>query len=175
VNFQEEDPIDPKAAWLNAETIRSLPVEELAEKITPFLQAAGYDAEPAKVLAVTPLIRERIKLLRDAAAVGDFFFVEELGPYDPAELIPQKGDAAMAKTVLQKAREVLAKAEFTHDALEAAMRGAAAELGLKTGQTFLPVRVAVCGRKTAPPLFETLHVLGRDAVLKRVGQAIEKL
>jgi glutamyl-tRNA synthetase len=35
--------------------------------------------------------------------------------------------------------------------------------------------VAVCGRKTAPPLFETLEVLGRDVSLKRIDQAIEKL
>jgi glutamyl-tRNA synthetase len=40
---------------------------------------------------------------------------------------------------------------------------------------FEPVRVAVCGRKTAPPLFSTLEVLGRETCLKRIGQAIEKL
>ena len=52
----------------------------------------------------------------------------------------------------------------TDDAtLEAALRNAAAELKLKTGQMFQPIRVAVCGRKNAPPLFETLEALGRDA------------
>ena len=45
------------------------------------------------MLAVTPLIRERIKLLGEAPAAADFFFVKELAPYDPAELIPpKKGD-----------------------------------------------------------------------------------
>jgi glutamyl-tRNA synthetase len=38
---------------------------------------------------------------------------------------------------------------------------------------FQPIRVAVCGRKAAPPLFETLEVLGRETSLKRIGQAIE--
>jgi glutamyl-tRNA synthetase len=81
----------------------------------------------------------------------------------------------MAVRVLHKAREVLAVAEFTHSGLESALRDAAANLGLKTGQMFLPVRVAVCGRKTAPPLFETLEVLGREKSLERIGQALGKL
>ena len=66
-----------------------------------------YDA--AKMLRITPLIRERIKLLRDVLTAADFFFVDQLPPYDPAELIPQKGDMAMALKVLARAREVLAE------------------------------------------------------------------
>jgi glutamyl-tRNA synthetase len=40
---------------------------------------------------------------------------------------------------------------------------------------FQPIRVAVCGRKNAPPLFATLEVLGRDTSIARIGQAIQKL
>ena len=58
-----------------------------------------------------------------------------------------------------KAREVLAQTEFKHDPLDQSLRAAAQELGLKAGQMFQPIRVAVCGRKNAPPLFETLEVL----------------
>jgi glutamyl-tRNA synthetase len=124
---------------------------------------------------VTPLIRERIKLLRDVLTVADFFFVEQLPAYDPAELVPQKGDAAMALRVLKRAREVLAGVEFKHDALDQALRAAAQELGVKAGQMFQPIRVAVCGRKNAPPLFETLEVLGRETALARIEQAIQKI
>jgi glutamyl-tRNA synthetase len=175
VNFREDDPFDPKAVWLNAEHLRALPVEEFAERLMPFVRAAGFKADREKVRAVAPLVQERVKLLRDVATVADFFFLEELPPYDPAELIPQKGDAAMAVRVLQHAYRLLLETEFTHDALEAALRAEAADLGVKTGQMFQPIRVAVCGRKNAPPLFETLAVLGREACLKRIGQAIGKL
>ncbi|MFB3828596.1 MAG: glutamate--tRNA ligase [Bryobacteraceae bacterium] len=171
VNFTEQDPFDPKAVWLNSVHIRSLAAPELARMLAPFLPAAGA----AKVLAVTPLIQERIRLLSEAATVADFFFVEQLAPYDPAELIPQKGDAAMARASLLRAREVLAAAEFTHEGIEAALRAASKDLGIKAGQMFQPVRVAVCGRKNAPPLFETLAVLGRETCLERIGQAIAKL
>jgi glutamyl-tRNA synthetase len=125
--------------------------------------------------AITPLIRERIKLLRDVLTAADFFFADQLPPYDSAELVPQKGDAAMALKVLTRAREILAQAEFTHDPMDQALRAAAQEMGLKAGQMFQPIRVAVCGRKNAPPLFETLQVLGREITLQRIDQAIEKL
>ena len=174
VNFTEEEPFDPKALWLNAEHIRSLPPVELARELVPFVPD-GLASRPVSLDKITPLIQERMKLLRDVQTVADFFFAEELPPYDSAELIPKKGDAAMAKSVLQKAREVLATAEFTHDGLEAALRAASVELGIKAGQMFEPVRVAVCGRKTAPPLFGTLEVLGRETCIARIAQAIEKL
>jgi glutamyl-tRNA synthetase len=180
VNFKEpaataEEMFDPKAVWLNAEHIRSLPVEELSERLLPIVRGNGWDVDLARMRRVTPLIRERIKLLRDVVTAADFFFVEELPAYDPAELIPQKGDAAMALNVLQTAVQVLAPAEFTHAALDGTLRAAAQQLGVKAGQMFQPIRVAVCGRKNAPPLFETLEVLGKAACLQRIRQAVEKL
>ncbi len=107
--------------------------------------------------------------------VADFFFRDELAPYDPAELIPQKGDAAMALEALLRARDILTAVDFSHDALDSALRAAAAELKIKAGQMFQPIRVAVCGRKAAPPLFETLEVLGRETSLKRIDQALSML
>jgi glutamyl-tRNA synthetase len=175
VNFKEEDPFDPKAVWLNAEYIRTMPQPELTEWLVRVVRSAGFGAAPQKMARITPLIQERIKLLRDVLTVADFFFLDELPPYDPAELIPQKGDAAMALRALEKGCETLSRTEFTHDALETALRSAAAELGIKTGQMFQPIRVAVCGRKNAPPLFGTLEALGRETCLKRISQAIEKL
>jgi glutamyl-tRNA synthetase len=175
INFSEDLPFDDKAVWLNAEHIRALRLDELARALEPFFAQAGFDPRPEKILAVTPLIRERIKLLRDAVAAADFFFVDDLAPYDPAELIPQKGDAAMAQRVLETAQQVLAVGAFDHDSLDKALRAAAAQLGLKAGQAFQPIRVAVCGRKNAPPLFETLVVLGRETCLVRIRQAMEHL
>jgi len=175
VKFREDDPFDPKAVWLNAQHLMALPAEDLAGRLFPFLRAAGFEAEPRKLLQVVPLIQERIKTLRDAATVADFFFAGELAPYDSSELIPQKGDAAMALSVLRAARPALAATEFTHPALEAALRAEAQRLGVKAGQMFQPIRVAVCGRKAAPPLFETLEVLGRETCLKRIDRAIHLL
>src|SRR5579864_6388743 len=180
VNFKEpattpEETFDPKAVWLNAETIRGLPVDDLSQRLLPIVGEAGFNITPERMLQITPLIRERIKLLRDVLTAADFFFVDQLPPYDPAELIPQKGDAAMAKRVLEKASEVLANVEFKHDPLDNALRAAAQELGVKAGQMFQPIRVAVCGRKNAPGLFETLEVLGKEKTLARIEEAAGKI
>jgi glutamyl-tRNA synthetase len=174
VNFREDDPFDPKAVWLNAEAIRTMPAEELAVLLMPVVSAAGYEADCRRMRLIAPLVQERIKLLQDVLEVGNFFFLRELPPYDAAELIPQKGDAALAIRVLVRARDTLAATEFTHDRLEEALRAAAAGLGIKAGPMFQPIRVAVCGRKNAPPLFGTLEALGREVCLERIQQAIEK-
>jgi glutamyl-tRNA synthetase len=173
VNFSDEDPIDPKALWLNSQHIYAMSVPELAALLKPVLEAAGYQVNDEYLLRVTPLIQERIKTLNDAPATADFFFLNELAPYDPAELVPQKGDAAMARRSLESALLTLETAGFTHDGLDASLRAAATELGVKAGQMFQPIRVAVCGRKNAPPLFETLEVLGRNVCLPRIRRAIE--
>ena len=67
-----------------------MPVPELANALLPFVPV-----NLEKMLQITPLIQERIRLLRDVQTVADFFFETELAPYDPAELIPKKGDLAM--------------------------------------------------------------------------------
>lgn len=174
-NAIPEETFDPKAVWLNAEHIRALPIDELSRRLLPIVHEQYPNVAPEEMLQITPLIRERIKFLRDVLTVADFFFVDQLPPYDPAELIPQKGDAAMALKALQKARQVLPDVEFKHDPLDHALRAAAQELGVKAGQMFQPIRVAVCGRKNAPPLFETLEVLGKETTLKRIADAIQKL
>ena len=160
-----------KLAWFNAEYIRALPIEQLSRCLQPFFEEAGLQASPEKLLAVTPLIRERIKTLREAVSAADFFFQPELAPYDPADLIPQKGDATLARRILEHARELLATTSFDHVSLEQALREAATSLGIKTGPMFQPIRVAVCGRKNTPPLFETMAVLGRELCLARIRQA----
>ena len=140
-----------KLAWFNAEYIRAEPVEQLSPRLQPYFEEAGLNASAEKLLAVTPLIRERIKFLRDAVPAADFFFVDELAPYEAADLIPQKGDAALARRILEKAEEVLATSAFDHVSLEEALRGAATSLGVKTGPMFQPIRVAVCGRNESSP------------------------
>ena len=176
VNFTEEDPLDPKALWLNAEHIRALPVEDLTDALLPFVNAAGFPVDRDKMLRIAPLIQERIKLLRDVAHRRRFLFHRRVAALrqrraDPAERRRRHGAEGVANTA---ARCWLPPNSLT-TAWTPALRAAAAELGIKTGQMFQPIRVAVCGRKNAPPLFATLEVLGRDTSLARIGQAIHKL
>src|SRR5208282_6880809 len=77
---EQEGLFDLKALWLNAEHIRALSVDELSARLLPIVHEAGFPIAPEKMHAVTPLIRERIKLLRDVLTAADFFFVDQLPP-----------------------------------------------------------------------------------------------
>ena len=96
VNFKEpattpEETFDPKAVWLNAEHIRGMAIEELSQRLLPIVQGAGFNITPEKMLRITPLIRERIKLLRDVLTAADFFFVDQLPPVRFGRTDPAKG------------------------------------------------------------------------------------
>ncbi len=64
---------------------------------------------------------------------------------------------------------------FDAESLEALLRPLAVELGLKTGQLFGALRTAVTGRTAAPPLFQTMAVLGKGRCLKRIEAALANL
>ncbi len=130
VNFTEEDPFDPKAVWLNAEHIRTLPVEELAERLLPFVDEGGLARRPAENAmhhAADPRTHPAAARRGHASPISSSSTNSR--PTTAAELIPKKGDAALALRVLEKAAEVLSAAEFTHDGLEAALRAAAESPG----------------------------------------------
>ena len=55
------------------------------------------------------------------------------------------------------------------------MRDLAGQLGWKAGDLFMPVRVAVTGRRATPPLFATMEVLGRDRCQVRIQRAVKTL
>ena len=72
-------------------------------------------------------------------------------------------------------QRLAALADFSAGALEGLLRPLAEELGLKTGQLFGALRVAVTGQTAAPPLFDTMSVLGKETCLKRIDAALDKL
>ncbi len=164
-----------KLDHFNGIYIRSLTVEDLTDRLMPFLAAAGLNADRETMLKITPMIQERLTILSEAPDWVDFFFLDELPPYDLELLVPRKMTLAEIPPILQTAGEILTQTDFIHDTLEAALRKGAEDMGLKAGQMFQPIRVAVCGKKVSPPLFGMLEVLGRETSLKRIDQALARL
>jgi glutamyl-tRNA synthetase len=127
------------------------------------------------VRRVLPLLQERARTLVEVPELVEFFFVDELD-YDASLLIDKKTTREAAIMALEKSRPRLAQlTSFTADSLEAMLRPLAEELGLKTGQLFGSLRTAVTGRTAAPPLFQTMAVLGKDVCLRRIDGALSKL
>jgi glutamyl-tRNA synthetase len=168
-----------KLDWMNGEYIRMMPQDELARNVLPYLAAGlGLSEEEiglAKVEQIIPLIRERLKRLTDAPGWCDLFFKDM--PIPPASaLIGKKMDAASSLAALRRVIATLENVpEWTEDVMEPPMRALTEELGLKTGQLFGIVRMAVTGKEIAPPLFGTMVVLGRDKVMERLRAAESQL
>jgi glutamyl-tRNA synthetase len=122
-----------------------------------------------------PLIQERARTLAEVAELTQFFFVEELD-YAPNLLIGKNMSQSSAFKALETARERLEPLEaFDAESLEAVLRPLAEELELKTGQLFGALRIAVTGRTAAPPLFQTMAVLGKERCLRRIKEALDEL
>ncbi|HET8615032.1 MAG TPA: glutamate--tRNA ligase [Actinomycetales bacterium] len=163
-----------KLGWLNGHYIRTLPVDDLAERIlTRLVRADVLPAEPTErqrevVRLATPLVSERMQLLSEVEGMLGFFFVSDDG------LVVEDDAAATLKddapAVLEKALQALEGLQVWVAAdIEAALRAAIVEgMGVKPKFAFGPLRVAVTGRRVSPPLFESMEILGRDASLARL-------
>jgi len=164
-----------KLDWMNGAYIRQLQPDDLAQRLLPFLTRASLPADLDTVRRIVPLVQERLKKLAQVVEWTDFFFTAELN-YDPQLLIGKKMTAEESLAALVKARETLVSLPvFDEETLEPPLRALAEEMGLKVGQLFGVIRVAVTGKKVAPPLFGTLAILGREKVLRRMDEALEML
>jgi glutamyl-tRNA synthetase len=169
-----------KLDWMNGMYIRSLSVDDFTGRVFPFMDkylppAVKRPLDMNYVRQIVPLIRERISTLRDAATYAEFFFLDKL-EYDSEMLIGKKMNPETALAALKGAEDRLSSLEnFSQEALEGTLRHLADEMGIKTGQLFNPLRVATTAREAAPPLFETMAVLGKERCLKRIKAALVKL
>jgi glutamyl-tRNA synthetase len=162
-----------KLTWLNGHYIRHLPLDDLWSRVEPFLGGAGLQiADRDYARRVIALEQERIHTLVEAPALTGFFFADEL-TYDIATMIPKGLNASGTDAALAAARVAFTSAppEATVGELEAQFRALAEAQGLKTGQLFGAIRVAITGTTKAPPLFDTAMTLGRDRVLARLDAA----
>lgn len=168
-----------KLDWMNGMYIRALSPEEFSERARPFLEeAVGRPVEMERLLPIMPLLQERVKVLSEIGEMADFFFTDGDLEYDAATLLGKKfaGDPARAEQALAAVVEAMSEVlEWDHDSLEACARPLAEVMGLKAGELFSLIRVAVTGKAAAPPLFETMAVLGREVTLGRLRGALDKL
>ncbi|MBK7927122.1 MAG: glutamate--tRNA ligase [Bryobacterales bacterium] len=169
VNFSEEDPIDPKAIWLNSQHLRVWPVEDLAARVRPVLASAGLAAlEPESHFQwVVDTIRSRFFTLNDFATKGRAYFADDF-PMQPEAVA--KLDAAQARELLRElAVRIEALPEFSEASVEAALRALAEEKGVKAGLLINGSRAALTGQTVGPSAFAVFAALGRERVVKRLS------
>ncbi|WP_431220899.1 glutamate--tRNA ligase [Leifsonia xyli] len=167
-----------KAESINGDHIRLLDVADFAERTIPYLVAAGVVQEPLtpaqhEVLAkAAPLVKERVQLLGEAPGMLGFLFTDAASLVvedDARASLPQNAGEVLAASL--GALELVPESEWTHDAIESALRDALVEaLGLKPRVAFGPLRVAISGRRVSPPLFESMEILGKSDTIARLDR-----
>ncbi|MCB0895016.1 MAG: glutamate--tRNA ligase [Nocardioides sp.] len=164
-----------KADAINSAHMRLLSIDDMTDRVLPFLKAAGVVSDPvgdadAQLLEqAMPLVAERINKLTEAVDMLGFLFVDEaafvVDEADAEKLLTEDG-----KAVVRASYDALVGLETwstaaIQDALQARLVD---EMGLKPRNAFGPVRVAVSGRRVSPPLFESMELLGRERSLGRL-------
>lgn len=132
--------------------------QNLASKMTPGLRT--------KLLAAMPGLKERAKTLVELFDASRFLWASRpLDINDQAKVVLTPEAKALIGALLP---ELEAVTDWTATAVEAVVRPFAERSGLKLGAVAQPLRAALTGRTTSPPIFDVLAVLGRDESLARL-------
>jgi len=159
-----------KLRWMNGKYIREvLSLEEVAERVKPFLREAGLSWESEAYLRrAVELMRPRFDTLKEFPEKARYLFTEDYPMAEKAQRKLEEG-LPLLKELYPRLR---AQEEWTEAALEALLRGFAAEKGVKLGQVAQPLRAALTGSLETPGLFEVMALLGKERVLKRLERTL---
>jgi len=172
----------PKLEWFNTQYLQKLPIEELLPEVEAQLRKSGLWKEEWAAGAgqewfkrTVDLLRPRIRLLPDFASWSRAFFSDEF-TRDPAAKERFWKEPVKIKELLDQTAEALAAvSDWSHDPCDHATRAVAEAAGVKAGLLINAIRVAIVGQAVAPPLFDTMVALGKEAVVRRLREATAEL
>jgi glutamyl-tRNA synthetase len=180
-NFQENDPrrwTDDKALWMNAEYIRTMPLDELLPMVKTELRAnklwrEEYDDEDREWFSKTvDLIRQRYFTLKDFSEQGRAYFSDDFD-FDEAAVAKNLRKEPRLRELLQGLADKLQTVEpFNVETSEAALRAFADEAGVKAGLLINGSRTMLTGQAVGPSMFEIFDVLGREASVERLRSGV---
>ena len=162
-----------KLNWLNAEYIKSKPIDELVKIVKEYLKDKNFLPETfdeGYLKRVIELFRERITKLSDLLDWAGFCFYDD---YEYAAETEETLKRDLSEQVEVLRQRLAGIDNFDHQTVEKEFRAVADSLGLKARDLVHPTRVALTGRKIGPGLFETMEVLGKEKVLNRLARLIE--
>ena len=150
-----------KLSWMNQKLVQRASWQELDFHLTPFMPAAWKtQSEPWKQVAIKAT--QKGKSLKDMAEALTFVWER------PQSFDPKSVEKFMTETAKAALRDVTALTDYAHDRLEPAFNSILEKHGLKLKDLAQALRVALCGKPVSPPIFDTLFLIGREEVLKRL-------
>ena len=154
-----------KLKWYNEHYLRQRSAEEIARDVEKLLEQAGIISNTAYVVAIIELMRERISFPSDILE-SRYFFRDPVTIDEASARKRWKEDSA--ELVEEYANRIEQLESFDHDTLENVLREIAEERDIGAGRIIHPVRLAVSGVSFGPGLFDLLHILGRETVVRRL-------
>jgi glutamyl-tRNA synthetase len=145
-----------KLNWINGEYIRALDDEELARRLRPFLP----QLDEATILLALPALKTRLPKLAVAADLLDYLWT------DPAPPALDPDAVGRVRSAIAALQDLTWEREGIHDAV---MRVAEAS-GAGKNKTFMPIRLAVTGKKISLPIDYTLALLPKDVAMSRLAR-----
>ena len=166
-----------KLEWFNSQYLQKLPVEELLPYVKSELQRSGlwhdaWDGPEREWFAHTvDILRPRTRLLPDFSHWARAFFSDDFD-YDAEARAKFWKDPKVPDLLAKLAGVLDALPDWNHDSCDHALRALAESQGVKAGLLINATRVAIVGRAVAPPLFDTMVVLGKSRVVSRLRHAV---
>jgi glutamyl-tRNA synthetase len=163
-----------KLSWLNSHYIKTLDIEEIADRLTPFIEALGISiGQRDMLIPIVVNLRDRAKTLKEMAQMAEFFFRDDF-LYEAAAR--EKFLTPASKPILEDFYEgfVCLLPNDTGKQKEL-IEGLSRKYNTKLNNIIQPIRVALSGKTVTPGIFEVMGILGKDQVVKRVKKAIESI
>jgi glutamyl-tRNA synthetase len=163
-----------KLDWLNAQYIKKIELDELVQRVRPFIEAKGYsNIDPDLLRKAVLSLRERAKTLVEMADLSEFYFCEEIAYDEKAagKFLNQETIPMFNQVITSLSKEAVLEKENVHRLIQQLADIGGAPL-VKIAQ---PVRVALTGKTVSPPIDEVMEALGKKEVIKRLQRAIEKI
>jgi glutamyl-tRNA synthetase len=168
-----------KLEWFNTQYLQKLPIEDLLPEVETELKRSGLWKEEWAAgtghewfLRTVDLLRPRVRLLPDFSTWSRAFFSDEF-TIDPAAKAKFWKDEKVPSLLANLADALAALTEWNHDACDHGSRKVAEDAGVKAGLLINATRVAIVGQAVAPPLFDTMVVLGQERVVRRLKEAVK--
>ncbi len=158
-----------KLKWLNAEYLKTMPLEQLVEFVVPFLKERGWIAEDYDrnwILNIVELYKSRMADIEEFLVRTAYLFQED---FSVSDAMKEKQLTVEQTACFPDFAENLKRVDpFSKELVEQAFRRCVEEQNLKMSEAVHPVRVALTGSDVGPGLFETMAVLGKEKTLKRL-------
>jgi len=161
-----------KLDWLNAQYIKKIELNELVQRVRPFIEAKGYSNTNLDLLRKAVLsFRERVKTLVEMADLGEFYFCKEIAYDEKAaeKFLRVESVPIFEEVITSLSKETVLEKERVHRLIQQL----AETQGVPLVKIAQPIRVALTGKTASPPIDEVIEALGKEEVIQRLRRAIK--